>query len=357
MRFSINIKKMRLSFRIILCNNKHVKNSERMISLRNERTAVVSAQPKKSGQQYRKNSVARYFEPYKKNYDIFLLFLPVLLWYLIFCYLPMYGIVIAFQDFKLAVGIKGSEWIGLEQFKKLFRSPSFLRVFQNSVEISLLRIIFGFPLPILLALMLNEVKSKTFKKVSQTISYLPHFLSWVVLAGVFTQILSPSTGIVNQILNAIGIDSIYFMGDPKWFRFTLIATGIWQSVGWGSIIYIAAITSIDSQMYEAAVIDGANRFQQIIKITLPSIAPVITIQLILTSGSIINAGFDQIFNMYNDSVMKVSDIIDTFVYRKGLTEMQFSFSTAVGLFKNVISFALVILTNTISKRVNDNGIW
>ncbi|MDD6174294.1 MAG: ABC transporter permease subunit [Firmicutes bacterium] len=325
--------------------------------MKNERTAVVSAQPKKSGQQYRKNGIVRFFEPYKKNYDIFLLFVPVLLWYLIFCYLPMYGIVIAFQDFKLADGILGSQWIGFENFKKLFRSPSFLRVFRNSVEISLLRIIFGFPLPILLALMLNEVRNKAFKKVSQTISYLPHFLSWVVLAGVFTQILSPSTGIVNRLLNAIGIESIYFMGDPQWFRFTLIATGIWQSVGWGSIIYIAAITSIDSQMYEAAVIDGANRFQQIIKITLPSIAPVITIQLILTSGSIINAGFDQIFNMYNDSVMKVSDIIDTFVYRKGLAEMQFSFSTAVGLFKNVISFAMVIITNAISKRVNDNGIW
>ena len=301
--------------------------------------------------------IAGFFRPYVKNYDIFLLFLPVLAWYIIFCYLPMYGIVIAFQDFKLASGIAGSEWVGFAQFEKLFRSPSFLRVFKNSVEISLLRIVIGFPMPIILALMLNEIQNKYFKKISQTISYLPHFLSWVVLAGVFTQILSPSTGIVNKILNQLGVESIYFMGDPQWFRFTLISTGVWQSVGWGSIIYIAAITSIDTQLYEAAVIDGANRMQRIMKITLPSIAPVITIQLILTSGSIINAGFDQIFNMYNDSVMKVSDIIDTFVYRKGLVEMEYSFSTAVGLFKNIISLAFVVGTNFIAKRVNDNGIW
>ena len=265
--------------------------------------------------------------------------------------------MIAFKNFKLADGFWGSDWAGLKHFIKLFNSSAFWEVFRNSIEISFLRIVFGFPAPILLAILLNEVVSTKFKRIIQTLSYLPHFLSWVVMAGIFIQILSPSTGIINRFLNAFGIDSIYFMGDPNWFRFTLIATGIWSGVGWGSIIYIASITAIDPQLYEAAVVDGANRFQRMMKITLPSLAPVITITLILNTGNIINAGFDQIFNMYNDAVMKVSDIIDTYVYRKGLVGMEFSYSSAIGLFKNVISVLMIMVTNMIAKRINEYGIW
>lgn len=298
-----------------------------------------------------------YFYPYIRYWDLFIIFIPVIIWYGVFCYAPMYGITIAFKNFSLTRGVFGSEWVGFAHFRKIFASPTFWEVFRNTIEISALRIIFGFPAPIILALLINEIDSKKFMKVNQTISYLPHFLSWVVMAGMFVQFLSPSYGFLNTILKSVGLPAIYFMGDPRWFRFTLIVTGIWASVGWNSIIYVASITSIDPQLYEAAKIDGAGRFRQTLHITLPSIAPVITIQLIFISGSIINAGFDQIFNMYNEAVQRVSDIIDTFVYRKGLANMQYSYASAVGLFKNVISFTLILITNAIAKCFNDYGIW
>lgn len=305
------------------------------------------------------SKIAAFFYPYKKHYSIFLLFLPVLIWYILFCYVPMHGILIAFEDFKIIKGVWGSEFVGLENFARLFRSPTFLRSLRNTIVISTIRIIVTFPMPIVLALMLNEVRNLGFKKIAQTISYLPHFLSWVVLAGIFTQLLSPSTGIVNMILNAFGIESIYFYGDNRWFIFTTVVTALWKEIGWGTVIYIAAITSIDTEQYEAADIDGASRWQKIFFITLPGIVPVITIQLILTSGNIINAGFDQIFNTYNEAVYETADIIDTYVYRKGMVDMEYSFSTAAGLFKNVVSFAMIIVTNMITKRLSDgeNGIW
>lgn len=303
--------------------------------------------------------IKQFFHPYMKHYSIFLLFLPVLIWYILFCYVPMHGILIAFEDFKIGKGVWGSEFVGLENFVKLFRSPIFVRSLRNTVVISFIRIIVGFPLPIILALMLNEVRNLRFKKIAQTVSYLPHFLSWVVLAGIFTQLFSPSTGIINQLITSLGGESIYFYGDNNWFVFTTILTAAWKETGWGTVIYIAAITSIDTGQYEAAEIDGASRWQKLLFITLPGIVPVITIQLILTSGNIINAGFDQIFNTYNEAVYETADIIDTYVYRKGMVDMEYSFSTAAGLFKNVVSFAMIIITNMITKRVSDgeNGIW
>ena len=287
------------------------------------------------------------------------MFIPVLLWFILFDYVPMHGILIAFEDFKIGKGVFGSKFVGFANFRKLFQSPTFLRAFVNTVVISALRIVTTFPAPIILALLLNEVRHKRFKKVAQTITYLPHFLSWVVLAGIFLQILSPTSGVVNEVLNALGFESVYFLGDPKWFRFTLIITGLWKEVGWSTVIYMAALTSIDMELYEAAELAGANRWQKCIHITLPCLMPIITIQLILTAGSIMNGGFDQIFNLYNDGVMKVGDIIDTYVYRKGLESMGYSFATAAGLFKNVISFAMVLLTNRASKRFTDGeyGLW
>lgn len=294
---------------------------------------------------------------YLKNKDLFVMLIPVLLYYICFCYIPMGGIVIAFKDYKLMKGIGGSPWVGVDNFIELFTTPSFYEILGNTLWISILRLLFGFPAPILLALLLNEVRSARYKKTVQTISYLPHFLSWVILTGVFQQLLSPSTGAVNALLGKFGIEPIYFLGSPKWFVFTIIFTGVWQSVGWGTVIYLAAIAGIDPQMYEAAMLDGAGRMKRILYITLPSLAPTITITLILSTGNILNAGFDQIMNMYNEAVYEVGDIIDTYVYRRGLEGMQYSYSTAVNLFKNVIGLGFVLITNKIAQKLGDSSLW
>jgi len=225
--------------------------------------------------------------------------------------------------------------------------------------ISFYKMITGFPAPIILALMLNEVRQKWFKKVAQTISYLPHFLSWIVLAGMFEQVLSPSTGVVNKMLNVVGIESIYFLGDARWARFTMVVTELWKGVGWGTIIYLAAITSIDTEQYEAAVLDGASRFQQICYITIPNMMYVITFQLILSAGGLLNSSFDQIYNMSNDATTKVLNTLGVLTYNKGLVDMDYSFSTAAGLWQTVVSFLLVIITNALAKRMSDGeyAIW
>ena len=296
---------------------------------------------------------------YITHWQLVLMFLPVIFALVMFHYIPMYGIIIAFKNFKLSKGILGSEWVGLLQFQKMLKMPSFKEVFGNSIKISLLKTLFGFPAPILLSLLINEINSMPFKKTVQTISYLPHFLSWVVLGGLFRNFLSPSTGFVNDIIKAFGGEPIFFIADPKYFVGVLIVTDIWKGVGWGTIIYLACIAGISPELYEAAKVDGANRLQRMLHITLPGLIPVISIQFILHSGSLVNAGFDQIFNLYNENVYRVADIIDTYVYRKGLIDQQYSFSAAVGLFKNVISFALVLMTNVIVKKLNsgEGGIW
>ena len=301
--------------------------------------------------------IVGFFRPYIKHWELFLLFLPVLAFLIIFCYKPMGGVVIAFQDFKILEGIAGSEWVGLKNFEKITRTPSFMRVLTNTVKISLLRMVCGFPAPIIFALLLNELQAVKFKKIVQTISYLPHFLSWVILGGIFISFLSPTTGPIGSVMTSLGLEPIYFLGDKKVFIPTLIVTGIWQSVGWGSIVYLAAISGVDTGLYEAAVLDGANRFQSVWHITIPSIMPTVTIMFILNMGGILNAGFDQIFNLYNDAVMSVADIIDTYVYRRGLVEMDYSFSTAVGLAKNVVGFIFVITTNAFARKFSEYGLW
>ena len=291
------------------------------------------------------------------NGDLMLLMLPVVAYYVIFSYIPMAGIVIAFKEYRLLDGIWGSPWVGLKQFEVLFQTPSFFEVLRNTVVISALRILFGFSAPILLALLLNELRSEKYKRVIQTISYLPHFLSWVVLAGIFLQFLSPSSGPINILLTKMGLQPIYFLGQPSTFVPTIIATGIWQSIGWGSIIYLAAISGISPELYESALLDGANRLQRIWYITLPSIAPTIVVLFILNMGSILNGGFDQIFNLYNDAVMSVADILDTYVYRRGLTGLQYSYAAAVGLFKNGIGFLFVFATNLFARKLGDASLW
>jgi putative aldouronate transport system permease protein len=234
---------------------------------------------------------------------------------------------------------------------------SFREVFRNTLIISSLKLVFGFPAPIIFALLLNEMRALRFKKAVQTISYLPHFVSWVILGGLFMQFLSPSSGPINIVLKSLDMRPIYFLADKNWFRPVLVITSIWKGVGWGSIIYLASLAGIDPGLYEAAEIDGAGRFRKAISITLPSLVPVITIMFIFSIGGIVKDDFDQIFNLYNHAVYSVGDVLGTYTYRVGLVDMRYSFSTAVGLFTNVISFALIILTNTITKRVNEYGLW
>ena len=301
----------------------------------------------------------RGFAGYKKHLALSLMFVPVIVYFVIFKYIPMGGIVIAFKNYKISKGIWGSAWCGLDNFTKAFATPTFARAVRNTLEISGLKLLFGFPAPIILALILNEVTHVRFKKTVQTITYLPHFLSWVVLAGMFQQLLSPNNGAVNALLRQFfGVqESIYFLGNNKYFRGTLIVTDIWKNVGWSSILYLATISGIDPALYEAATVDGASRWQCTRYITIPSLVSTIVIMLILSIGSIMDAGFDQVFNLYNSAVYQTGDIIDTYVYRYGLGDMKYSLATAVGLFKNVIAFVLVVGTNLITRKISGEGIW
>jgi putative aldouronate transport system permease protein len=287
-----------------------------------------------------------------------LLFLvPAIIWYIVFYYIPMYGVTIAFKDYSIADGIMGSAWVGLENFERMFGAPEFTRVLRNTLIISSLKILFVYTSGLVLALLLNEIFHEKFKKAVQTVSYLPHFFSWVIIGSIMVELLSPSSGLVNQIIVALGGKPIFFLAEENWFVPTLIISDVWQSCGWGSIIYLAAIAGVDQQLYEAATMDGAKRFHKIWHVTLPSIMNVIIIMMIFNIGQIMNAGFDQIFNLYNPKVYEVGDIIDTYVYRVGLIQMDYSFSTAVGLFKNVIALILVLAANKLAKRFGQSGLW
>lgn len=293
-----------------------------------------------------------------KYWDLMLLFLPGLLLLIIFKYVPMYGILIAFKDYKMLDGVMASPWVGMEHFKRLFQGHDFVNVLRNTIVISFLKMLFGFPAPIILAILLNEVKSSKYKRLVQTFSQLPHFFSWVVLGGIITMVFS-SQGPVNELLKIFGMkEGISFFGKTGAFIFLLIFTAVWQSIGWGSIIYLASITGIDETIYEAATIDGAGRWKQIINITVPCLIPTIVTMFILNLGHVMDAGFDQIFNLYNPTVYEVSDILDTYVFRR-LQAMDYSFGTAVGLFKSVVGLILVVTTNWVANKISDGeqGIW
>ena len=305
----------------------------------------------------KKNRILDSFYSYRKHFPLVVMFLPAIIYFFVFKYIPIYGITLAFKDYNISKGIMGSEWVGLEHFTKLLRSSTFTRSVRNTIIISFGKILFGFPAPIILALFLNEVKNLRFKKVVQTISYMPHFLSWVILAGIFHQFFSPSNGVINNILGMLGIEPIYFMASNEWFRTVLVATSVWQGVGWGTVVYIAAIAGINPEYYEAAECDGASRFQKMFKITLPLLAPTIAVLFILRVGSVLDAGFDQVFNLYSKGVFEKGEIIDTYVYRLGLGNMKYDQATAVGLFKNAIGFVLVVITNFVSKKLSGSGIW
>jgi len=293
---------------------------------------------------------------YRDRWLYIFLIIPVV-YYVVFKYVPMYGAVIAFKDYKLAKGIFGSSWVGLRQFERLFKTPDFFKILRNTLLLNVYSLVFGFPVPIILAILLNEVKSPLFKRANQSILYLPHFISWVVLAGIFIQMLSPSTGIVNIILKAVGIKPIYFMASNFWWVVMFIISGIWQGAGWGSIIYLAAISAIDPELYEAARIDGAGKGSQIWHITLPGIKDTIAIMLILRMGSMMDIGFEHIYNLQNSAVYDVADVISTYVYRVGIQGAQFSYTTAIGLFQSVIALILVFSTNRITRAMGENSLW
>ena len=292
-----------------------------------------------------------------KMKQLYLLLIPATVLLFIFAYIPMYGIIIAFKNFKAADGIFGSAWNNFKHFRQLFRNPGFARVFRNTISISLLRIIFGYPAPIIFALLLNELFHVRFKKIIQTISYLPYFMSWVVLSGILVELLSPTRGAVNYVITWLGGTPVNFLTSSGYFIAILIISGLWQGVGYGAIIYLASLSSINPELYESADLDGANRFRKAVHISIPSLVPVITILFILGLGGILNAGFDQIFNLYNPIVYDVADIIDTYLYRVGLQEMRYDFATAVGLFRNIIAIALIIGANIFARKFSEYALW
>ncbi|MDE6838308.1 MAG: ABC transporter permease subunit, partial [Acutalibacter sp.] len=292
-----------------------------------------------------------------KNLSLYLLLLPGVVYLIIFKYIPIGVLVMAFQDFNIFAGFFGSEWVGLAQFRKLFASPDFYRIFRNTLLVNTYKIVFVFPLPVMLAIMLNEIRCTPLKKVSQTVVYLPHFLSWIIVSGLFMNILSPSGGMVNQIITALGGEPVFFMSDNRWFRTVLVVTDAWKEMGWSAIVYIAAIAGVEQELYEAATVDGAGKLRQIWHVTLPGIVSTIVLMFILKLGSIMSGGFDQVLTMYNASVYETGDIIQTYVYRIGLGKMQYSFSSAVGMFNSVIGLALTVAGNTVSKRLTGRSIW
>ncbi|MDF2668295.1 MAG: protein lplB [Paenibacillus sp.] len=275
----------------------------------------------------------------------------------VFHYAPMYGVLIAFKDYRVGLGIWGSPWNNFEHFRYMLDDFVFLRALRNTFLISLLRLFFGFTMPIIFALMLNELRTRFFKRAIQSLSYLPHFLSWVIVASMVVEIVSPQRGILNYVITLFGGDPINFLSSKLFFIPLLLITDVWKEIGWASIIYLASIASISPELYEAAESDGANRYQKMIYITLPSLIPVITILFLLRLGHILSGGFDQILNLYNPLVYEVADIIDTYVYRVGLLEVRFDYSAAVGLFKNVVGVILLVTVNQFVRKHSDYGVW
>ena len=283
--------------------------------------------------------------------------LPVLLFYFVFSYMPMYGVIIAFKNFQPGLGIWGSEWVGFQNFIDFFQGAYFTRIVSNTLIISFSTILFGFPAPILLALLLNEVRSKKFKRVVQTVTYMPHFISLVVVCGIILQFTN-STGVITTLLhNLFGMPMQNMMNYPEYFVPIYVISDIWQGVGWGSIVYLSAITSINSELYEAAAIDGAGRFRKVWSVTLPGIMPTIMIMLILRMGNVMSVGFEKIILLYNPAIYSTADVISSYTYRKGLLDFSWSYSTAVGLFNSVINCAFLLASNWLSRKLNDTSLW
>ena len=296
------------------------------------------------------------FKDLASNYVLYLFLLPALFFYTAFCYKPMYGAIIAFKDFNAKSGILGSPWVGFQHFSTFFKDPYFIRVLYNTLKISVTSILFGFPAPIIFALLLNEISNSKLKRSIQTISYMPYFISLVVVCGLIKQFTLDS-GIINDMLAAFGSERITMLLQPSYFVPLYVISDIWQGMGWGSIIYLAALSGINQDLYEAAVIDGANRWKQTLHVTLPGIMPTIIIMLILRLGNIMSVGYEKIILLYNPVIYETADVISSYVFRKGILEANYSFSTAIGLFNSAINCGILLLSNYLSRKFTETSLW
>jgi len=293
----------------------------------------------------------------KRNVALYVFLIPALLYIILFCYVPMYGVQIAFRNFNFVGGVSGSPWVGLKWFQAFFQSPVSKSAIMNTLYLSFYSLFAGFPMPVILALMLHNVPGLRFRRFTQTITYLPHFISTVVLVGMLSCFLSINAGFINTLIEALGFEKTYFMGMPQYFRHVYVWSGIWQEAGWGSIIYMAALSSISPELHEAAMIDGADKLHRIWHIDLPGILPTMVILLILNSGSIMSVGFEKAFLMQNNLNTSVSEILATYTYKEGLLKTRYSYSAAIGLFNNVVSFAFLTVVNMISRRMTETSLW
>ena len=294
----------------------------------------------------------------KRNWCLYLFLVPAVVFIGIFCYAPMYGVLMAFQDYSPGKGIMGSNWVGLKWFQTFFHLPRFWQIVKNTLVVSLYSLVVGFPIPIVLALMINSVKSTRFKKLTQTITYMPHFISTVILVGMMSVFLSPRSGFLNHLIAMLGgTDDLYYMGSASAFAHLYVWSGIWQNMGWSSIIYLAALAGVDQELHEAAMVDGANKLKRIIHIDLPAIMPTMVILLIMNAGNIMSVGYEKVYLMQNDLNLTTAEVISTYVYKIGLKQQQYSYSAAIGLFNNSINFFLLVVVNKISKKVSGSSLW
>ncbi|SFL09193.1 putative aldouronate transport system permease protein [Paenibacillus sp. 1_12] len=292
-----------------------------------------------------------------KHWPLYVISIPGLVYFILFKYVPLFGSAIAFQDYNIFKGISKSPWVGLAHFERMFAYDEFLIILKNTLLIGLYDLVFAFPIPIILAVLLNEIRFNGYKRVLQTVIYMPHFLSWVIVGGILIGLLSPTTGVVNHIMGIFNIEPIYFLGENSYIRSILIGSGIWKDSGWGTIIYLAAIAGINPDLYEAAEIDGAGRFRQVMSITIPSILPTIVILFLLHIGRFMDFGFERVFVFLNPLNSENGEILDTYVYRAGLVDRQYSYTTAIGIFKSLIGLLLIMLGNTLSKKTTGDGLY
>lgn len=293
---------------------------------------------------------------FRKNWILYLMALPALIYFIVYCYAPMAGLYIAFTDYKITDGIFSGDWVGLQWFIRFFQGPYFVRLLRNTLLLSLETLVWGFPIPIIFALVLNDIRSKPFKRVAQTVTYLPHFISLIVICGLVIDFTSLD-GLFNTIITFFGGGPIAFLTKPEWFRTVYVASEVWQTFGWNSIIFLAALTSIDIQQFEAARLDGASRVQQMIYISLPSILPTIVTVLLMRVGHLMSIGFEKVFNLYSPATYETADIISTYVYRQGILSANYSSAAAIGLFNSVINLILVVVMNKISRKLTETSLW
>ena len=293
----------------------------------------------------------------KVDYWLYIMLIPFLLYYIIFLYKPMYGLIIAFKDYSLFKGITGSPWVGFDNFRDFFGGPYFLRILKNTFLINIINLVWTFPMPIILALLFNEVRNRSYLKTVQTLTYLPHFVSIVVVVGIATNLLSPSTGLINLIIEKFGGEKIYFLSRPEYFRTIYVCINLWKGVGFASIIYFAALSGIDTQLYEAAVVDGASKWKQLTSVTLPGIAPTIVVMLIMQIGNLIKSGYETILLLYQPATYETADVIGTYVYRAGILDANYETATVAGIFESVVALVLTVTANHISKRISETSLW